>query len=280
MSARQQFLALLVVVVIVLTSVGLSPDAQAGSEAANAPRFAAEDAAAFSKQIEQELAARGARVAIVFRSGRAREDLPDGVRYTHGAFWVHSAVATQDGRNLSGYSVHNLYHGTADPTRSSLVQDWPLNFTFGDAIGEVGIIIPTPEMQRRILQMMVFGAYEDLHNPDYALLSNPHDMRFQNCNEFIIDVIASAVWQTDDRRQIKANLDAWYEPTHLRLGLFERLFGPSADPRLRMSDHDGAIRTATFGSMRDFMTRFELASYVFELEAVFLQPASEGNAGS
>ena len=47
-----------------------------------------EEAADFSKQIEDSLAQNGARVAMVFRSGRDRDRLPDNVQYTHGAFWV------------------------------------------------------------------------------------------------------------------------------------------------------------------------------------------------
>jgi Uncharacterized protein conserved in bacteria (DUF2145) len=46
-------------------------------------------APAFSKQIEDDLATRGARVAIVFRTGRPHDKLPQGISYTHGAFWVY-----------------------------------------------------------------------------------------------------------------------------------------------------------------------------------------------
>ena len=48
--------------------------------------LSAEQAAVFSKQVERDLAAKGARLAIVFRTGRPRSELPDGISYTHGAF--------------------------------------------------------------------------------------------------------------------------------------------------------------------------------------------------
>lgn len=244
--------------------------AEAGSDATPISPWSAEEAADFSKQIERDLAARGARVALVFRSGRAREDLPDGVRYTHGAFWVYSELETDDGRRIHGYAVHNLYHFEDDRRASYLEQDWPLNFTQGDVIGEVGILIPSPEMQRRLEFMLNTGADEVLHQPDYSLVSNPHDLRFQNCNEYLLDVMAAAAWETTDREQIKANLQAWFEPAPIRAGLLARLFGPSVDDRLRMEDQRGTIRTTTYSALARFLGDYDLLSAQYELRAEFL----------
>ena len=227
--------------------------AEAGSDATPISPWSAEEAADFSKQIERDLAARGARVALVFRSGRAREDLPAGVRYTHGAFWVCSELETDDDRRAS-----------------YLEQDWPLNFTQGDVIGEVGILIPSPEMQRRLEFMLNTGADEVLHQPDYSLVSNPHDLRFQNCNEYLLDVMAAAAWETTDREQIKANLQAWFEPAPIRAGLLARLFGPSVDDRLRMEDQRGTIRTTTYSALARFLGDYDLLSAQYELRAEFL----------
>lgn len=245
-------------------------EAEAGSGATPVSPFPVEDSADFAKQIERELAGRGARIALVFRTGRAREDLPDGIRYTHGAFWIYSEMETQTGERVRGYAVHNLYHGAEDRRRSHLAQDWPLNFTQGDVIGEVGIIVPSPEMQRRLLGLFASGDIDTLHQPDYSLISNPHDLRFQNCNEFMLDVLAAAAWETTHRDTLKTNLAAWYEPARVETSLLERMFGPSVDERVRLDDHRGAIRTATFASMGEFMTEFNLASAVYELEADFL----------
>lgn len=264
---RQSAIAL---TALVLTGFATAPVAEAGSGALPISPFAIEDSADFSKQIERELAARGARVALVFRSGRYREDLPEGVRYTHGAFWVWSEIELEDGSRTHGYAVHNLYHYAEDTRTSYLAQDWPLNFTRGDVIGEVGVILPSPEMQRRLWMMLATDADDALHQPDYSLISNPHDARYQNCNEYLLDVIAAATWETTDRDQIKANLEAWFEPAPIRAGLFERLFGPSVDERIRMEDHRGAIRTTTFQSLANFMTQHHLSADTYEIRAAFL----------
>jgi hypothetical protein len=242
----------------------------AGSDNQVLLRHAPEDAADFAKQIERELAARGARVAIVFRSGEPRDQLPDGIRYTHGGIWVHSQIRADDGRIINGYAVHNLYHGEVDRSRSHLAQDWPFDFTSGDALGEAGIIIPTPEMQRRILALMQNGEYEDLHEPEYSILSNPHDGRYQNCTEFLLDVIAAAAWETTDRAQLKANLAAHFEPVPIRLTVFERMFGAQVDDRVRFDDHRGQVRTATWASITAFMDQYQLAADIYELNAEFL----------
>lgn len=265
-----------------LSLLAAAPAAEAGSNGRPVDNFTLQQTADFSKQIERELAARGAYVAIVFRTGRPRSGLPNGIRYTHGAFWVYTPVPTQGGGTQYGYAVYNLYHELNPVTVSGLYQDWPLDFTRGDAVGQVGVIIPNAEMQERILDIMASPFYDALHNPDYSLLSNPGDFRYQNCNEFMLDVIASAIWQTSNRDQIKVNLDAYFSPARVELNLFQRYIGPFIDQRLRLDDHIGDIRTATFASMADFMLAFELADPedVFEIDApYFAGPRRGGFAG-
>lgn len=231
--------------------------AQAGESAEGGAAFLEpEEAGQFSKQIEQELAARGAVVAMVFRSGRARADLPDGVAYTHGAFWVYQAARLPDGREVKGYVVHNLFSGDGESrpvTQSALVEDFPFDFAAGSHEDDVAVIVPTREVQRRLLAVIASPDYAALHVPDYSLLSNPADARFQNCNEFLLDVLAAAVWETADYRQIKANLSAAFEPTRIEAGGLKRALAPMADARLRTGDHDGPVRTATFESLSQFM---------------------------
>jgi hypothetical protein len=75
------------------------------------PHLTIEAAAAFAKQIEEALAAKGVRLAMVFRTGRPRDKLPKGISYTHGAFWAYVPITTAAGETIYGYAVYNLYHG-------------------------------------------------------------------------------------------------------------------------------------------------------------------------
>ncbi len=230
--------------------------------------YSPEDAAAFSKAIEKELAAKGARVAMVFRSGRTRDALPDGVRYTHGSFWVYQPIDTPEGR-INGYVSHNLFHGDGgelSKRESYLATDFPFQFVSASVVDDVAIIIPTPEMQRRILSFMASPDYEAMNKGQYSLIANPHDPLFQNCNEFMLDVVAAVAWETTDYLQIKSNLKEHYEPTEIDAGPLAKIFGPVADERLRMNDQRSGIETVTFSSMGEFMVEYGLAdeAYVFQ----------------
>jgi hypothetical protein len=265
----QSVKALAAVAAAVALSCGAAPAlAQDSSAHVVAAHFTPEQAAAFSKQMERDLAAKGARVAMVFRAGRGRDKLPEGISYTHGAFWVYRTIKTADGQSLSGYAVYNLYagDGKAWPTiESRLVQDFPFDFTRGSTVDDMGVIIPSPEMQRRIVEVIDSPAYQKVHNPAYSLVANPWSRKYQNCNNFMLDVMAVAVWNTDDPDRIAADLKAHYKPTLVKANAVLRLFGPIADKRLRTDDQHGPIRTATFESLSAFMKDNGLLqeSYVF-----------------
>jgi len=233
-------------------------------------RYTPEEAAAFSKTIEKTLGEKGARVAIVFRTGRTRDKLPDGIDYTHGGFWVYQAIQTDNGDLLRGYVGHNLFHGDGESlpkTQSYLETDFPYEFVGASAVDDLAVIIPTPELQRRILTMMADGRYQALHDPNYSLIASPFDDRYQNCNEFLLDVIAGALWETTDYAQIKANLNAHFQADRLKAGLFGRLFGPMADERLKLADHRGKpIYTVTYAALADFMLDHGYASETFKIE--------------
>ncbi|MEI7931959.1 MAG: DUF2145 domain-containing protein [Alphaproteobacteria bacterium] len=235
---------------------------------ASAPHFRPEQAARFSKQVEDDLAARGARVAMVFRLGRPREDLPEGISYTHGAFWVYRTLTTADGETTSGYAVYNLYAGDGQAwpvNRSRLAQDWPLDFVRGSTVDDVAVIVPTPEMQRRILTIIDSPTYEQLHNPAYTLVSNPWERKYQNCNTFMLDVLGAAIWETSDPDRITKDLKSYFRPTIVHASGLTRLFGPMTDARLRTDDQHGPIRTATYESLVEFMRRFDLLNGAYTL---------------
>lgn len=247
-----------------------TPVASAFDSSAPAPadHLLPEQAAAFSKEVEKALAERGARVALVFRAGRPRDQLPDGINYTHGAFWVFQPVDTPDRGRINGYVAYNLFHGDGEDlprTQSYLATDFPFDFVSASRVDDVAIIIPTPEMQRRILAIMASPDYEALHVEAYSLISNAGDPQFQNCNEFMLDVIAAAAWQTRDYAQLKANLKAHFAGSTIEAGPLMRIFGPMADERLRMDDQSGVIRTVTFESLAEFMLRHGYASEAFVL---------------
>jgi len=235
---------------------------------AAAPYLKIEDAAAFGKQIERDLAAKGARLAIVFRAGESRDKLRDGIAYSHGAFWVYTPITLDDGRSVHGYAVYNLYRGdgkTLPMDKSYLHQDFPLDFIAPTGVDDVGVIIPSPEMQRRILEIMDSPAYRALHIEPYSVVSNPHNAKYQNCTEFMLDVIAAAMWETTEMAQLKANLRAHFRPTIVKTNAFERMFAPMADASIKTDDQSGEIVTTTYESLSDFMRANKLTQEIYVL---------------
>ncbi|MDP5085333.1 MAG: DUF2145 domain-containing protein [Yoonia sp.] len=239
--------------------------ATAGSSAAGNPVLPAEQVAAFANRVQQDLASRGANVAIVSRVGRDPSVLPDGINYTHVAFWVYSRITQADGSTGMGYRVYNLYQTEGDLTRSDLVQDTPADFFAGAHSLDAGVIIPDPRLQRKLLGVIASPTYAALHNPSYSVLANPSSGQFQNCTEHTLDVLMAALYDTSDRTQIKANIAAYFTPQTVRLNGLQRAFAPAASQALTTADHGSEVRTATFGSIARFMQSNDLADEVYRV---------------
>ena len=241
----------------------LAPAAEAGSSRADAPVLPAGQVAAFADKVQADLAARGARVAIVARTGRDPRSLPDGVRYTHVAYWVFSEIRHPDGSTGTGYRVYNLYQTERNAARSTLVQDSPADFFAGAHRLEAGVIVPDARLQAKLLRTIASPTYAALHNPRYAVLANPADPRFQNCTEHTLDVLMAALYGTSDRKRIKSNVAAHFAPQPIALGAAKRGLAGIASRALTTEDHGSRVATATFGSIERFMrgNGFVAASY-------------------
>jgi hypothetical protein len=253
MKRTQQYIICLIMVWVV------SATAHAGSAPADGSHFFdPETVIGFAKKVEKSLAENGARVAILARVGRTRENLPDGIRFTHVAFAVYSRIQTADGRTIPGYAVHNLYQLSDKREKSRLVQDFPVDFFAGVQVLEAGIIIPTPEVQKRLLQVLTSPVYHNLHNPNYSVIANPYTLEFQNCTEHTLDVLFSAIYETDNPEQIKANQKAYFKAQQVRSSPFKMLLGSMFVSDVALSDHPGKIETATFTTIGDFLEQYNM----------------------
>ena len=238
--------------------------AGAGSSEASKPVLPLEEVAKFTDGLERDLAARGAQVAIVARVGRDRAQLPDGIDYTHVAYWVYSKIERADGTSYFGYQAYNLYQTADDLTRSTLVQDSPVDFFAGAYALDAGIVIPDPRVQRKLLNVIASPTYSALHNSRYSVLANPRTRDFQNCTEHTLDVLMASLYDTDNLAQIKANITAHFDAQPIRIGGFKRLLAPAASAALTTSDHGATIKTATFGSIARFMSEHDLSVQIYQ----------------
>ncbi|SFR31387.1 hypothetical protein SAMN04488005_0014 [Yoonia tamlensis] len=250
---------------LLATTLTAPMQAQAGSSANGVAILPADQVASFANRVQQDLAARGARVAIVARVGRDPAQLPDDVTYTHVGIWVYSRITLADGSTGQGYRVYNLYQQADNPVRSDLVQDSPADFFAGAHVFDAGIIIPDPRLQTKLLDVIGSPTYSALHNPVYSALSNPNTNRFQNCTEHTLNVLMAALYDTDDLNQIKANTAAYFVPQPIAVNGLQRAFATVASQALTTADHGPNVATATFGSIARFMENNDLAAEVYRI---------------
>ena len=219
--------------------------------------FKTEDVVKFSKKVEKAMAEKRAEVAIVARVGRPREKLPEGMSYTHTAFAVYSTITTNDGRQIPGYAMYNLYQRTKEPDVSDLVQDYPADFFAGVEVLEAGVIIPSSKMQKRLLKVIMSPTYKKLHNPRYSIIANPFTLDFQNCTEHTLDVVFAAIYDTDKIKVIKSNEKAYFEAQPVKVNSVKLALGSLFASDVKISDHPGRPVTATFEAIGRFLKKYD-----------------------
>jgi len=261
---KNYFWSLLIVLIAISFNVDVnaasfsSSSSQAGEEL----HFKPEEIISFSKKVEKTMAAKGARVAILARMGRPESELPEGMHFTHVGFAVYSEITTNDGRTVPGYSIYNLYQKSDHPDISDLAQDYPVDFFAGVAKLEAGIIIPSPDLQLRLLDVIASPTYEALHDPHYSVIANPYTLGRQNCTEFVLDVVNSAIYQTSDIKVIKADEKAYFVAQPVNVSPLKLMFGSMFSAEVSTSDQPGPPVTATFEKLGDYLMKYDTGSVV------------------
>lgn len=225
-----------------------------------------DDIAQLSKKVEQIAAEQGARVFLISRIGRPQSELPDGVEYTHISFAVYSTIKTDDGREVPGYAIYNLYQDSDNPAKSSLVVDFPIDFLAGAQVPRVGMVIPRLDLQKRLYEVIHSATYNNLHNPEYSAIANPFNTRYQNCTEHTLDVLNAAIYQTDDINEIKNVAGQYFTAHTLKIDPFKLFLGSMFKADIKTSDHKGKVSTATFGSIVKYLEEFGLTESVYHVE--------------
>ena len=232
----------------------------AGSNQATEAKFKPEQIAKFAKDVEKYAAKKGARAFIISRVGQPKSKLPKGIDFTHTAIAVYSEITLSDGKKVNGYAIHNLYQDSKDGSKSSLVTDYPVDFFWGAHQLKAGIIIPTPELQTKLIEIIASGKNKLLHNPKYSLIANPFNNKYQNCTEHTLNVINAAIYQTTDMRQLKANTKAYFEPQKVKVSRFKLALGGLFADSVTTKDHKGKIKTTSFGSIGKYLMKYNLAT--------------------
>lgn len=243
--------------------------ATAGTACSDKPQSAETMHKAFQLAIKtrEALDASGAQVALV---GRVGQDLSKyNLRYSHIAFvWRDHP----QGRWLA---VHELNQcGTA---QSALFNEGLANFFFDDMFAwDALIITPSVELQAQIVaQLKNTSALQNLHQPHYNMVAYPFSTQYQNSNQWVLEVLASAMNGTPQAS--RNNNQQWlkqagYKPSMLRIPTLQRLGGRMFKANVAFDDHPngdryaGKIEVATVDSVADFIKLRDPLSATFDLK--------------
>lgn len=239
----------------------ISATSWAGSNRHAEAGFEPERIIKFAKDVEKYAAAQGAHAFIIGRVGRPEADLPKGIHFTHTAVAVYSNITLNSGETVRGYAIHNLYQQSEKPEKSQLTMDYPVDFFWGAKALKAGIVIPTPEIQQRLISLIEQGKNKELHNSDYSVIANPFNGQFQNCTEHTLDMLNAAIYQTTDVKKIKANTRAYFTPQRVHTSRFKLMFGSWLMDDVTTRDHKGKIATTTFMSINRYLEQFDLATH-------------------
>lgn len=249
-----------------------SCNVRAGVQSIGAPKYEFRQIAALAKGLERSLAARHARVAIIGRMGLPPELMPPGIKFSHAAFAVYSRIETSDGRMLPGYAIYNLYGSMQRTARSHLAQDYPVDYLSISQRLEVGVVIPDEKLQESLVKTIYSPRYARLHVPDYSIIASPYNLKYQNCTEFVLDVIFASLYDTDDPARIKVNIRAYFKPEPLPVDQVKLHLASLTEPEVRLDDHEGPVVTATFKNITQFLMDNGIAeeAYVYTTNPVTL----------
>ncbi|MBZ0144731.1 MAG: DUF2145 domain-containing protein [Rhodocyclaceae bacterium] len=180
----------------------------------------------------------GAEMALVARVG---QDLSKyRLRYSHLGF------AWRDHPQGRWLVVHELNQcGTAS---SDLFNEGLANFFLDDLFAwEALIVVPGEDMQKKISASLREGKFIRLHEPSYNMLAYPFSTRYQNSNQWALEVLADSAGpgpltgRAEAQQWLKAN---GYVPTRLEIPAMTRLGGRMFRANIAFDDHPSELRWA------------------------------------
>ena len=186
--------------------------------------------------VKAELEASGHRAAIVARSGMALQRI--GQRYSH------AGVSLQDNPNTP-WSVRQLYFA-CDEKRPRIFDQGLSGFVLGvhDAdVGFVSVLLLPPSAEATLAQATLNDTLAlQLLGGTYSANAHAFSLKYQNCNQWLAELLATAWGGLPGGVDARAQAQAWlqqqgYQATLLSLGWSPLLWLAPLSPWLHTDDH-------------------------------------------
>lgn len=192
---------------------------------------------------KRQLEASGASVALIARSGLDLSRF--GVRYSH------AGISLQASPNAP-WSVRQLYYD-CDEGRPRLFDQGIAGFLLGTddpGRGYVSMLL-LPPAEGAALEAAALDRPRALRllAATYSANAYPFSRRYQNCNQWVIELIASAWGRLPDGANLREHAQDWlaqqdYRPSEIEIGSRWLMFGLGFVPWVRVDDHPEADRLA------------------------------------
>lgn len=246
----------------------LAGTAQAGQRCENKPLTVdeVERSMDLAQRSMRKLDDSGAQVAIIARAG---QDLSQyGLRYSHvGLAWRDHPA----GRWVVVQLLNDC--GTA---HSALYNDGLGNFfLIGLHQYNSQLILPSPEVQQRLAQVLASHTPLRLHEPKYSMLSYAWSTQYQNSNQWVLEMLAAAS-AAPGKVETRAEAQKWlgeagFHPSGIDVGLGSRIGARLFRANVAFDDHPTGLRirghfdTITVDEIEKFVRSHDSGARVIEL---------------
>lgn len=207
-----------------------------------------------SSALHDVLEGSGAELAIV---GRVGSDVSKyGLRYTHAGIAVRQHPK---GRWL----VRHMLNHCGRPTSSLFDQGLTVFFLDDPFAYDALVLIPTPAEQAQLREIVLSETALALHEPAYSTLAYPFSERYQNSNQWLLELLAlSASGGPLHRRQAQLHLrNSGYRASTVQLPALQRLGAALFKANVRFDDHpiserlSGRYSVVTVKSIEAYLQR-------------------------
>jgi len=225
--------------VILLVSLFLASSLFAGETCTqNPPTVSAfEKATAMGLKLHAELEASQAQVAFV---GRVGSDLSE-----YGLKYSHMGVVVKNRPKGKWIFTHLLNH--CGSSESALYDEGLITFFMDDPFAyEAIIIIPSKAMQTAMQRKLERGWGERFHEAKYNTIANPFSIRYQNSNQWLLELIAasnSLFYSANNRHAAQQVLkQTRFNPDYVMISGGKRLGASLFKRNIHFDDHSEQVQ--------------------------------------
>ncbi|STX27928.1 Uncharacterized protein conserved in bacteria [Legionella beliardensis] len=183
--------------------------------------------------VQKKLTQSDAQVALLARVGTNLEKY--GLRYSHVGFVI------KDYPGAPGkWTVLHLLN-ECGTTSSSIYAQGLMNFFMDDLVSmDYQLVIPDLPTQRKLHALLLTDRVKQLHNKRYSLIAYPYSTRYQNSNQWVLEVLASALTNKPSPSRAAVQhylLKTGYKPTVIKIDPFARLGASMFNSTVSFADH-------------------------------------------